>query len=84
MVYELQYELKEDSMLMRSALTARQREGVDFIRHFMAQVGYQATVREMGAHFDFVPFPTPNQVISACRLACPRGRYFLPVRCVVG
>ena len=71
-------------MLMRSAPPTRQREALDFIRHFMAQVAYQATVREMGAHSDFVPFPTPNQVISACRLACPRGQHYLPARCVVG
>lgn len=40
---------------MRPALTARQREVLDFIRHFMVQVGYPPTVREIGAHFGFVP-----------------------------
>lgn len=42
-------------MGMRSALTARQRQVLDFIRHFMAQAGYPPTVREIGAHFGFVP-----------------------------
>jgi repressor LexA len=36
-------------------LTARQREVLDFIRHFMTQAGYPPTVREIGAHFGFVP-----------------------------
>jgi repressor LexA len=40
---------------MRSVLTARQREVLDFIRHFMTQAGYPPTVREIGAHFGFVP-----------------------------
>jgi repressor LexA len=42
-------------MNVRSPLTARQREVLDFIRHFMAQAGYPPTVREIGAHFGFVP-----------------------------
>lgn len=42
-------------MTIRSVLTARQREVLDFIRHFMAQAGYPPTVREIGAHFGFVP-----------------------------
>lgn len=40
---------------MRPSLTARQREVLDFIRHFMSQAGYPPTVREIGAHFGFVP-----------------------------
>jgi repressor LexA len=36
-------------------LTARQREVLEFIRKFMGQVGYPPTVREIGAHFGFVP-----------------------------
>jgi repressor LexA len=40
---------------VRTALTARQREVLDFIRHFMSQAGYPPTVREIGAHFGFVP-----------------------------
>jgi repressor LexA len=40
---------------MRPQLTARQREILDFIRKFMVQVGYPPTVREIGAHFGFVP-----------------------------
>ncbi len=42
-------------MDVRTALTARQREVLDFIRHFMSQAGYPPTVREIGAHFGFVP-----------------------------
>lgn len=42
-------------MNARTALTARQREVLDFIRHFMSQAGYPPTVREIGAHFGFVP-----------------------------
>ena len=42
-------------MNVRTALTARQREVLDFIRHFMSQAGYPPTVREIGAHFGFVP-----------------------------
>ena len=42
-------------MTTRSTLTARQREVLDFIRHFMTQAGYPPTVREIGAHFGFVP-----------------------------
>ncbi len=42
-------------MTTRSTLTARQREVLDFIRHFMMQAGYPPTVREIGAHFGFVP-----------------------------
>jgi repressor LexA len=37
------------------SLTSRQREVLDFIRHFMAHAGYPPTVREIGAHFGFVP-----------------------------
>jgi len=40
---------------MRPPLTARQREVLDFIRQFMAKAGYPPTVREIGAHFGFVP-----------------------------
>ena len=40
---------------MRSPLTARQREVLDFVRHFMTRVGYPPTVREIGSHFGFVP-----------------------------
>jgi repressor LexA len=36
-------------------LTARQREILDFIRGFMSKAGYPPTVREIGAHFGFVP-----------------------------
>ncbi len=40
---------------MRPVLTSRQREILEFIRHFMVQAGYPPTVREIGAHFGFVP-----------------------------
>lgn len=40
---------------MRPPLTARQREVLDFIRQFMGRIGYPPTVREIGAHFGFVP-----------------------------
>jgi repressor LexA len=40
---------------MRLPLTARQREILDFIRQFIARVGYPPTVRDIGAHFGFVP-----------------------------
>jgi repressor LexA len=36
-------------------MTSRQREVLDFIRHFTTQAGYPPTVREIGAHFGFVP-----------------------------
>ena len=42
-------------MSARLALTSRQREVLDFIRYFLAQAGYPPTVREIGAHFGFVP-----------------------------
>ncbi len=41
--------------MLRPVLTARQREILDFIRNFMTQAGYPPTVREIGAHFGFVP-----------------------------
>ena len=40
---------------MRLVLTARQREVLDFIRRFIKDAGYPPTVREIGAHFGFVP-----------------------------
>jgi repressor LexA len=40
---------------MRPPLTARQREVLDFVKHFMTKVGYPPTVREIGSHFGFVP-----------------------------
>jgi repressor LexA len=40
---------------MRLVLTARQREVLDFVRLFITQTGYPPTVREIGAHFGFVP-----------------------------
>ena len=40
---------------MRPPLTVRQREVLDFVRHFMTRVGYPPTVREIGSHFGFVP-----------------------------
>lgn len=40
---------------MLPPLTARQREILEFIRRFMAKAGYPPTVREIGAHFGFVP-----------------------------
>ncbi|HWT78600.1 MAG TPA: transcriptional repressor LexA, partial [Candidatus Methylomirabilis sp.] len=40
---------------MRLVLTARQREVLDFIRSFIKDAGYPPTVREIGAHFGFVP-----------------------------
>jgi repressor LexA len=40
---------------MRPPLTARQREVLEFIRQFMTKAGYPPTVREIGAHFGFVP-----------------------------
>ncbi len=39
----------------RGPLTARQREVLDFVRAFAADQGYPPTVREIGAHFGFVP-----------------------------
>lgn len=40
---------------MRPPLTARQREVLDYIGRFTTEAGYPPTVREIGAHFDFVP-----------------------------
>jgi len=40
---------------VRPVLTARQREILDFIRSFITQASYPPTVREIGAHFGFVP-----------------------------
>jgi repressor LexA len=40
---------------MLPPLTARQREVLEFVRQFMATAGYPPTVREIGAHFGFVP-----------------------------
>lgn len=40
---------------MRPPLTTRQREVLEYISQFMARVGYPPTVREIGAHFNFVP-----------------------------
>jgi repressor LexA len=40
---------------MLSPLTARQREVLEFVRQFMTKAGYPPTVREIGAHFGFVP-----------------------------
>ena len=40
---------------MLPPLTARQREVLDCIRQFMSKAGYPPTVREIGAHFGFVP-----------------------------
>ena len=40
---------------MRPPLTARQREILEFVRQFMVKAGYPPTVREIGAHFGFVP-----------------------------
>jgi repressor LexA len=40
---------------MLPPLTARQREVLEFIRNFMTAAGYPPTVREIGAHFGFVP-----------------------------
>ena len=39
----------------RRPLTARQREVLNFVRAFAAEQGYPPTVREIGAHFGFVP-----------------------------
>lgn len=40
---------------MLPPLTTRQREVLDFVRQFLAKAGYPPTVREIGAHFGFVP-----------------------------
>jgi repressor LexA len=40
---------------MLPPLTARQREVLEFVKQFMAKAGYPPTVREIGAHFGFVP-----------------------------
>jgi repressor LexA len=40
---------------MRPPLTARQGEILEFVRQFLAKAGYPPTVREIGAHFGFVP-----------------------------
>lgn len=40
---------------MLQPLTTRQREVLEFVRQFMAKTGYPPTVREIGAHFGFVP-----------------------------
>jgi repressor LexA len=39
----------------RRPLTARQREVLNFVRAFAVEQGYPPTVREIGAHFGFVP-----------------------------
>lgn len=40
---------------MRPPLTARQREVLDFVKRFLGAKRYPPTVREIGAHFGFVP-----------------------------
>jgi repressor LexA len=40
---------------MLPPLTARQGEVLEFVRQFLAKAGYPPTVREIGAHFGFVP-----------------------------
>lgn len=40
---------------MRPPLTGRQREVLEFVRLFLERTGYPPTVREIGAHFGFVP-----------------------------
>jgi len=40
---------------MRPPLTTRQREVLEFVRESTGRVGYPPTVREIGAHFGFVP-----------------------------
>jgi repressor LexA len=40
---------------MLPPLTARQREVLEFVKQFMTKAGYPPTVREIGAHFGFVP-----------------------------
>lgn len=40
---------------MLPPLTTRQREVLEFVRQFMVKAGYPPTVREIGAHFGFVP-----------------------------
>ena len=40
---------------MLPPLTVRQREVLEFVRQFTTKVGYPPTVREIGAHFGFVP-----------------------------
>jgi repressor LexA len=40
---------------MLPPLTTRQREVLEFVRQFMSKAGYPPTVREIGAHFGFVP-----------------------------
>jgi repressor LexA len=40
---------------MLPPLTTRQREVLEFVRQFMTKAGYPPTVREIGAHFGFVP-----------------------------
>jgi repressor LexA len=40
---------------MLPPLTARQSEVLEFVRQFLAKAGYPPTVREIGAHFGFVP-----------------------------
>jgi repressor LexA len=54
MVFIHHIQMREDAAV-RAPLTSRQREVLDFIRHFMTQAGYPPTVREIGAHFGFVP-----------------------------
>lgn len=55
MVKTLDHRSTERGVTLRAVLTARQREVLEFIRHFMAQAGYPPTVREIGAHFGLVP-----------------------------
>src|SRR4030067_898507 len=57
---------------MLPPLTARQREVLEFIRKFMATAGYPPTVREIGAHFGFVP----RSVFDHLKALEPRG--YLP------
>jgi SOS-response transcriptional repressor LexA len=40
---------------MLPPLTTRQSEVLEFVRQFLAKAGYPPTVREIGAHFGFVP-----------------------------
>ena len=52
---------------MLPPLTARQGEVLEFIRQFLAKAGYPPTVREIGAHFGFVPrsiFDTTSKALE--------------------
>ena len=55
-------------------LTDRQREVLDFVKAFAAENGYPPTVREIGAHFGFVPRSVFDHLKALARKGYVRRR----------